>query len=717
MSLATKVFIGMALGALTGIFLGERAAVLKIGGDAFVLLLQMTVLPYVMTSLIVGLGGLSLDHAVALARKCGAILLLLWIIGLLVVLAMPLAFPRWETASFFSTSLIEQRPPFDFLSLYIPSNLFHSLSSNTVPAVVVFSVALGVAVIGLKEKTTFLQSLSVVVDGLGRITGSIVQLAPIGVFAIIASATGVMRLPELQRLNVYMLTYAAAALLLTFWILPGLVTCLTPLRYGDLVSSTKDALITAFATGNIFIVLPVLADRSKQLLRHVEGPGESETDGNVDVIISTSFSFPNLGKILTLGFVLFAGWFSDAPVAVSKYLTFAFSGLFSFFGDPTIAIPFLLDLLQIPSDTFRYFLVVDNLVGARFGTLLAAMYTLVLAILGAGAVNGLVKVRWPRLVRHIVLSAVAVVLTVGGVRLFFQNVVGQEYQVDRAFTSLGMTSQYPPAVVYRDSLPGALAHDPKKSRLQEVRERGLLRVGYFADAMPFAFDNKAGRLVGFDVEMAYKLARELDVQVTFVEIERGKSAAMLNEGIVDIVMSGLHVLLERISEIQYSSPYVNETIAFIVKDYRREEFASRESVQRLRSLRIGVPNAPYYVSKLRQYLPDAQIVLLDSPADFFGARGASLDAMLYTAEAGSVWTLLYPAYSVAVPRPDILSLPLAYGVARDETEFVRYLNTWIDLKQKDPTVKILYDYWILGRHAADREPRWSIVRNVLHWVE
>ena len=54
MSLATKVFIGMALGALTGIFLGERAAVLKIAGDAFVLLLQMTVLPYVMTSLIVG---------------------------------------------------------------------------------------------------------------------------------------------------------------------------------------------------------------------------------------------------------------------------------------------------------------------------------------------------------------------------------------------------------------------------------------------------------------------------------------------------------------------------------------------------------------------------------------------------------------------------------------------------------------------------------------
>jgi Na+/H+-dicarboxylate symporter len=59
MSLAARVFFGLGLGILAGIFFGERVAFLKVDCDAFIQLLQITVLPYVMTSLIVGLGSLS----------------------------------------------------------------------------------------------------------------------------------------------------------------------------------------------------------------------------------------------------------------------------------------------------------------------------------------------------------------------------------------------------------------------------------------------------------------------------------------------------------------------------------------------------------------------------------------------------------------------------------------------------------------------------------
>jgi hypothetical protein len=45
------------------------------------------------------------------------------------------------------------------------------------------------------------------------------------------------------------------------------------------------------------------------------------------------------------------------------------------------------------------------------------------------------------------------------------------------------------------------------------------------------------------------------------------------------------------------------------------------------------------------------------------------------------------------------------------------VDTWIELKKKDRTIARLYDYWILGRSAVEREPRWSIMRNVLHWVD
>jgi Na+/H+-dicarboxylate symporter/ABC-type amino acid transport substrate-binding protein len=711
-SLATQVLIGVGLGIGAGIFFGEKVAFLKVAGDAFIQLLQMTVLPYVLLSLIAGLGGLSYKQAAALARKGGAILVLLWTIGVTTVLLTPLAFPNWQTASFFSPSLIQQTPTFNFLSLYIPANPFNSLSNNIVPAVVVFSVFLGVALIGINDKGIVLNNLGVCINALGRVTGWIVRLAPFGVFAIIASATGTMRLPDLQRLQVFMVTYAVMSLLLTFWILPGLVASLTPIRYRDLVGPTRDALVTAFATGNIFIVLPVLAERSKELLKNATHVSAG-SDADVDVIISTSFSFPNLGKILTLSFVLFAGWFADSKVPVSDYATFAFSGLFSFFGDPNVAIPFLLDLLRIPSDTYGYFPVVDSLVGARFGTLLAAMYTLALAVLVASAVSGLIRIRWPALLRFAAITVVLTFCALGGIRVFFEKVVRQDYRGDQSFAAMDLSRKYAAAPLRALQVSAAVL-DPGMPRLAQIRERRCIRIGYFADSMPFAFSNRAGNLVGFDVEMAHRLAQDMKVGVEFVALERRHAAVAVNTGHVDLIMSSVALTLERANEMTMSTPYMNETFAFIVRDHRREEFSSRTSVKGQSRLKLGIVNAPYYVAKAREYLPQAQLVLMDSPREFFTRTSDDLDGLVYSAESGSAWTLMYPAFSIAVPQPDVLAVPLAYGVPRGDRELADFLNTWIDLKSKDQTIRALYDYWILGRSSVERPPRWSVMRNVLH---
>jgi Na+/H+-dicarboxylate symporter len=76
--IATQVLLALAIGALTGIFLGEIVAPLKIVGDAFIRLLQITVLPYISIALITGLGRLEFNDVKRLAVKGGTILLLLW---------------------------------------------------------------------------------------------------------------------------------------------------------------------------------------------------------------------------------------------------------------------------------------------------------------------------------------------------------------------------------------------------------------------------------------------------------------------------------------------------------------------------------------------------------------------------------------------------------------------------------------------------------------
>jgi hypothetical protein len=51
-----------------------------------------------------------------------------------------------------------------------------------------------------------------------------------------------------------------------------------------------------------------------------------------------------------------------------------------------------------------------------------------------------------------------------------------------------------------------------------------------------------------------------------------------------------------------------------------------------------------------------------------------------------------------------------------DTAFATFVDTWLELKRRAGTLETLYDYWILGRERVPPAPRWSIIRDVLHWV-
>ena len=178
---------------------------------------------------------------------------------------MPLAFPEVKSASFFSTSLIETKEKVDFVDLYIPWNPFRSLANNVIPAVVLFSLSVGIALIGVKDKQGLIHPLNILSAAFTRVAHFVVKLTPLGVFAISASAAGTMTLEEFGRLQPYFICFIIGAILLTFWILPALLAALTPLRYKDIIGQSRDALVTGFTTGNLFIVLPILVKNCKDL--------------------------------------------------------------------------------------------------------------------------------------------------------------------------------------------------------------------------------------------------------------------------------------------------------------------------------------------------------------------------------------------------------------------------------------------------------------------
>ena len=717
-STTRNILIGLALGVATGLFFGEKAGVLELVAEGYLRLLQMTVLPYLMVSLIGGIGSLDGARARRLFVRVGTVSLVLWVLALGAVMLMPFVFPEVESASFFSTTLVEARPPLDFVALYIPSNPFHSLANNIVPAVVLFSVFLGVALIGIERKQALLENLVLIERGLKRANGFAVALTPIGLFAIAAHIVGTVDAAEFAQVRVYLISYGVMALLLALWVLPGLVACLTPIPAREILKKTRDGLITAFMTGQLFIVLPMLIDRSKELLI-AHGLPESQEGSPPDVIVPAFYNFPHAAKLLSLSFVLFAAWYSQTVLSLTDYTMLILAGIVSLFGSINVALPFLLDVVQIPADTFQLYLT-TGVINARFGTLTSAMYMVTLALAGSYALAGNLRLSPARILRYVLVTAGLTVATLTATGGLLRILGAGTYDEDRVVEGMKLLR---PATVKASVLRQAPTEPlplPKDSPsvLEAIRARGRMRVGYVDGAMPYSYFNSRGELVGFDVEMAYTLAAELGLAIEFVPVPRDRLAELINAGLCDVIMGGIAVTTSRADEMVFSPAYVDETLSFVVPDHRRADFSSAEWVRATPGLRVAVPNLPYLEEIVRREFPRVEIVPIsvERVTDFFAGRGERVDGVVFPAERGSYYTLLYPAFSVAVPHPLAIRFPLAYPVARRDLEFARFLGIWIDLQRKNGTIQALYDHWILGRDARPKQPRWSVIRNVLHWV-
>ena len=86
-------------------------------------------------------------------------------------------------------------------------------------------------------------------------------------------------------------------------------------------------------------------------------------------------------------------------------------------------------------------------------------------------------------------------------------------------------------------------------------------------------------------------------------------------------------------------------------------------------MRLGIPDASYYAEKVDTGLPDVTLRRFQSVEAMFRALPPAIWRLALTAERGSAWTLMYPDYSVVVPKPGLMKVPLAYPIARHDAAF------------------------------------------------
>jgi len=557
-------------------------------------------------------------------------------------------------------------------------------------------------------------------DTLGRVSNYVTRLSPIGVFAIAASSAGTITLEEFGRLQGYFVIYGTAVLLLVFVLLPLIVSAVTPFRYVDIIATQGNVLITALAIGSVFAVIPLLVESQKRLVDRLEEsgsrPSRRELEHAADFVIPLAYPFPHLGKIVTLIFIPFAAWFYGRPMDATDYASFIASGLFLSFGKVTVTIPFLLDLQELPADIFRLFLM-SSAVAGPLSDMLGAAHLLAFTSLTTCAMSGLLVLKRVRMAGAVAICLAAAVVTVGVTHLALNRLFNDFLSRENVIAQMNPMQENSPNVILPISEPNSVELLPGESPMERIERRGKIRVGFDPDNLPYSYYNARGELVGHDIDLAHRLAKDFGLELEFVPINALTLVDQLREDHFDVAASGIAVNIGAFEEATYSQSYLNVSLAFVSADHRRSDFASMEALGTGEGLVLGIKKGSYFNQYVRELLPDARLVELWSESQFFEGPPERMDALVTTAEGGSAWTLIHPEFAVVDPRGNETSASIAFLFARADTQIAADIGTWLQLKRNDGTLRRLYEYWILGRGAKPVRRRWSVIRDVLSWTD
>ena len=507
MNLASRVLVGGVAGVLVGITFGERCAILSPIGFAYVGLLQAAVYPYLICSLLHGLGSLDPGKAWRLFRSGWVFYVAAWAITFVCLAALTQAIPPVQPAVIGDTAR-EAQSISKLLGLLIPADLFTALSQNYVPAVVIFCIFYGVALQSIKDKGPLLSILETIRLASLRFWNWIVRLAPIGVFALFAVTAGTTAPADLVNMSFYLLLVLLGTLVLAFWILPALMSALAPVAYREVIVELRSALAIAAVTTLSVAAVPFVMEATRKLADRC-GIVDPERDDIIRTNLSVAYPLGQLGNFFVYLFLVFAAYYYKVPLEDRDEALLPLMTLLSGFGSPTSAVnavEFLSAWLALPAGTRELYVELQTL--TRYGQVIVSVMAFAfLSVLVTLAYYGKLEVRLPRLAGALVFPALAFVAIAWAghaVQGYFPAQAGVSYgalTLDPAGTRGVQATVLRGAAVERAAAPAEAG-----ATIERIQQRGMLRVGYNADAVPFSYFNDAGELVGYDVAFAYDLA-------------------------------------------------------------------------------------------------------------------------------------------------------------------------------------------------------------------
>jgi len=230
-----------------------------------------------------------------------------------------------------------------------------------------------------------------------------------------------------------------------------------------------------------------------------------------------------------------------------------------------------------------------------------------------------------------------------------------------------------------------------ESTIDQIVRRGTIKVG-MDTFVPWAMKDKTGKLIGFEIDVANRLAADSKWKIEFVPTQWSGIIPALLTGKFDVIIGGMTITAERNQKINFSIPYdhsvqymmVNKKIAPNMKaaeDFNKPDIAI--------AARLGSTAA----MTAKRLLPKAQLRLFDNEGQATQELlNGKVAAMVSAAPLPFQQAIKYPE-TIYVINQELYKELIGFGVRKGDFDTMNYFNNWILMATNDGFLQERHNYW------------------------
>jgi polar amino acid transport system substrate-binding protein len=229
--------------------------------------------------------------------------------------------------------------------------------------------------------------------------------------------------------------------------------------------------------------------------------------------------------------------------------------------------------------------------------------------------------------------------------------------------------------------------------LKRITSSNTLTVAMSAKQPPFNVKNRDGKTIGLDVDLAQLLANSMGVELKIVEMPFANLQLALEEGDVDLIISGMTATLRRNTRIAFAGPYFISGISILTTS---NSIAAAENAADLnhKQLRIAALKRSTSAKFAAKLLPDSE---LSETASHRAAvqllLDGKVDAVVADATACALSMLRYPNAGLTTLQRPLTIEPIGIAIAPNDPLLINLVENYIAALEATGAMAALQDKW------------------------